>query len=174
MKIGAALPAVALGFCACQSVPEPYAPPVQRLPLEEYGRRFTPVVNMASADARLHFIRDISDKVEGSWRWTQQRPTAMVTVASNENLKYTIDFTVPEVTFKDTGPVTLSFYVDEHLVDRVRYTRPGRVQFERRIPREWVTPGKDTAVAAEIDKMWASKEDDVRLGFILTRIGLTQ
>ena len=174
MKIRAALVAIVLGMSACQNMPEPYAPPVQRQPLEDLRPRFVPVIDMAAADARKHFVQDISDKLEGSWRWCQQRPAVTVTVPSNEKLKYTIDFTVPEATFKDTGPVTLSFYVNDHLLDRVRYSKPGPLHFEKQVPAGWITPAKDNILAAEIDKMWVSKEDGSRLGFILTRIGLTQ
>lgn len=147
---------------------------MQRQPFEDHRPQLFPVVNMAAADGRRHFVQDISDRLEGSWRWTQRRPTVIVRVGSNENLKFSIDFTLPEVTFQDTGPVTLSFFVNDHCVDRIRYTHSGRVTFEKPVPAEWVKPGQDTTLAAEIDKMWTSKEDGTRLGFILSRIGLIQ
>ena len=156
-------------------MPEPYAPPVQRQPFEDYRPyRVARIVQMSDGDATVHFVRDISDKLEGSWRWTQQRPAVRVRVRTNEHVKYTIDFTLPEVTFRDTGPVTLSFFVNDHLLDRVPYQSSGPLHFEKPVPAEWVAPDQDAILAAEIDKMWVSKEDGTRLGFILTRIGLTQ
>jgi hypothetical protein len=169
----AALAGLLLSLCACQNMPEPYAPPVQRQPIEDYRRRFVSVVNMADYFAPKHFVQDISEKLEANWRWCQQRPTVKILPYSNEDLKFTIDFTLPEVTFKDTGPITMSFYVDNHLVDRVRYDQFGGKHFEKPIPANWVTPEQETILAAEIDKMWVSKEDGKRFGFILTRIGLT-
>ena len=44
---------------------------------------------------------------------------------------------------------------------------------KKAVPEEWLTPGADAMVGAEIDKVWISKEDGARLGFIITRIGLT-
>jgi hypothetical protein len=131
------------------------------------------IVNMGDPDAPLHFVRDISDGLNGSWRWAQQRPALKIGVRSDENLKYTIDFTLPAVTFKETGPVTMTYTVNGHVLDRVHYTESGAQHFEKPVPAEWLTPGQDAMVGAEIDKVWTSKEDGARLGFILTRMGLT-
>ncbi len=156
-------------------MPEPYAPPVQRQPFENFPpQRTARVINMSDPDATVYFVQDISGKLEGTWRWCQQRPTIRIRSRTNENLKYLIDFTLPEATFRDTGPVTLSFYVNDHLLDRVQYRSPGQLHFEKPVPPEWVTPDQDSTIAAEIDKMWVSKEDGARLGFILVRMGLTQ
>jgi hypothetical protein len=128
---------------------------------------------MGAPGARKLFVQDISDKLEGSWRWCQQKPTVKV-VASNQNLKYMIDFTLPDVTFKDTGPVTMTFSLNDHVVDRVRYTKAAQLHFEKAVPSNWVLVDKENLLAAEIDKMWVSKQDGTRFGFVLTRIGLTQ
>jgi hypothetical protein len=166
---------VAAGLCACQNMPEPFAPPVQRPVFEEYHSEFVNIVNMGDADAPAHFVQDISPLAEGSdlsWRWCRQRPTVKVRVKAADDLKYTIDFFVTDATFRDTGPVTISFYVNQHLLDRVQYTAPGRLHFEKPVPPGWVTPRQDTLLAASIDKTWDSKERGERLGFILVRIGL--
>lgn len=155
-------------------MPEPYAPPVQRQPFEDYHPRAVRILNMGDPDAPKRFIRDISQQADGSWRWTQKRPAVRLRLSSNQNLKYTIDFTLPDLTFKDTGPVSISFLVNDHELDRVRYITPGYKHFEKPIPDAWVTPGQDTSVGAEIDKMWVSKDDGAQFGFILTRIGLSQ
>jgi hypothetical protein len=147
---------------------------VQRQPLEEKHQPPSPLVEMGAPGARNSFVQDISEKLEGSWRWCQQKPTVKVVVPSNLNLKYMADFTVPEVTFKDTGPVTIAFTLNDHLVDRVRYTKAGQLHFEKPVPAAWVLVDKPNLLAAEIDKMWVSKEDGSRLGFILARIGLIQ
>jgi hypothetical protein len=162
-------------LAGCQNMPEPYAPPVQRQPFENFRPyRTTRIIDMSDGDAETHFVRDIVAGSSTSWRWTGQRPAVRVLMRSNENLRYVIDFTIPGATFEQTGPVTLSFYVNDHLLDRVRYTSPGTQHFEKPVPAEWVEKDKEAIVAAEIDKMWASKEDGSRLGFILTSIGLKQ
>ena len=130
------------------------------------------IVNMGDPDAPLHFVRDISDGLNGSWRWAQQRPAIKIRVRSEEKLKYLIDFTLPDVTFKETGPVTITFSVNGHELDRVRYVQQGVQHFEEPVPEEWLIPGEDAVIGAEIDKVWVAREDGARLGFIITRMGL--
>jgi hypothetical protein len=156
-------------------MPEPYAPPVQRQPLEEFRPyRATRIVNMADGDAPGYFVQDISADLNASWRWAGKHPTVRLRPRTNEGLKYVIDFTLPDITFKDTGPVTLSFFVNDHLLDKIRYAEPGYKHFEKAVPADWVSAAQDTLVAAEIDQMWVSKLDGAKFGFILTSIGLTQ
>ncbi len=156
-------------------MPEPYAPPVQRQPFEDSRpHRVSRIVNMADGDAALHFVQDIAPGEPAAWKWTNQKPIVKVVPRTNLRLRYVIDFTVPEVTFKVTGPVTLTFSVNDHVLDSVRYTKSGEYHFEKDVPPEWVEPLKDTFLAASIDKVWVSPTDGAKLGFILTRIGLTQ
>jgi hypothetical protein len=174
VKIRAVLLALAAGLCACRNAPQAYPPPAQFHPFVDYQPRFVSVVNMADPDAPRRFVRDISLYADGSWRWSQKRPAVRLRLSSNQDLKYTADFTLPDVTFNDTGPVNISFYVNDHLLDRVHYEKPGYQHFEKPVPAEWVTAGAETTVGAEIDKMWISKADGAQFGFIITRIGLTQ
>ena len=162
----------AMLLCACQNMPETYAPPVQRKPLENFRPyRASRLINMADGDTDSRIVRDISHHADGTWRWTGQRPAVRLPEGSNKDARYVIDFTVPGATFSQTGPVTLSFYVNDHLLDRIQYTSPGPQHFEKAVPAEWLQDGKEAIVGAEIDKMYVAKDDDVRLGFILSAIG---
>ena len=165
--------AVALGLCGCRNMPPPYAPPVQRQTFEDYHPRVVRVVDMADPDARFRFAQDFFDQ-PGSWRWTGKRPAVKLRLWSNENLKYTIDFTIADVTFKDTGPVTISFFVNDRQLGQMRCESSGGKHFEKAVPAEWVIPGQETKAGAEIDKTWLSKDDGANLGFIISRIGITQ
>lgn len=156
-------------------MPETFAPPVQRQPLEEFRPyRAAQVVQMIDADAPSHFVRDISPSLVANWRWAQKRPTIRLFPQTGEGLGYSIDFTLPEENLKGTGPVTMSFWVGDHLLERVRYTEPGQKTFVKPIPPEWIAPGQELLIAAEIDKLWRSAGDGATQGFILTSIGLTQ
>ncbi len=166
---------LAMLVSSCQNMPEPYAPPVQRQPFEDARpHRMSRIVNVADSDSVAHFVQDIAGGGPAPWKWTNQKPTVKVTPRTNQGLRYVIDFSLPEVTFKVTGPVTLSFLVNDHVLERVPYKAAGEYHFEKAVPPEWVEPLKDTMLAAEIDKVWVSPMDGARLGFILTRIGLTQ
>jgi len=155
-------------------MPAPYAPPEQRQPFENFAPyRIHRVVNMADGDAERSFIQDIGGS-GGSWRWTGKRPEVRVFLRTNQMLHYVIDFAIVEATFKDTGPVTLSFFVNGHVLDRITYKASGSQHYEKAVPEDWVEAGKDATVGAEIDKVWISPGDHAALGFILTQIGLRQ
>jgi hypothetical protein len=163
------------GLCACQNMPPPYAPPAQRHPFESARPyRMARIVDMDDGDAPKHFVRDISSALVANWRWTGQHPAVRVLLPSNKDLFYTIDFTIPEISFRQTGPVTVSFYVNGHFLDRVHCTSPGTEHFEKPVPESWVQPNQDATAEAEIDKMYVSPKDGKRSGFVLTRIGFEQ
>lgn len=169
--------ALVLALSGCRNPPESYAPPAQRQPFESFKPYAAlRIVDMAAPGANSHFIQDISSKLEnGAWRWTDKRPTVRVNPNSNLGLTYLIDFATPEITFKKTGPVTIAFYVNDHLLDRVRYDTAGRHQFQKPVPPDWVSAGQNTTLAAEIDKLYIAKEEGgKRYGFVLVRIGLLQ
>lgn len=175
MRTRLSIAGLAVLLSSCQNMPEPYAPPVQRQPFEE-GRphRMLRMVNMSDGDWMAHVVQDIPPGEPGSWKWTGAKPTVKVVARTNQGLRYTIDFSIAEATLKSTGPVTLTFLVNDHPLDSVRYTKAGDYHFEKAVPPEWVEPMKDTLLAASIDKVWVAPGDGAKLGFILTRIGLTQ
>jgi hypothetical protein len=166
---------LAAGLGACQNLPEPYPPPEQRSPVVELRPyRVNHVVEMSDGDAPAHFVQDIQPTLAANWRWTSQRPAVHVFMRDNNGVRYVIDFALPEVTFKETGPVTVRFYVNEHELDSVYYTRPGIQHFEKPVPPAWIPAGRESIASAEIDKTWTDPGDHKQFGFILTRMGLTQ
>jgi hypothetical protein len=160
---------------ACRNVPDAYAPPEQRaLIAETRPYRVTRVMNMDEPDVPSRFVRDISPSLAGTWRWTGRRPAIDIFMRTNEGIHYVIDFALPQVTFKTTGPVTLSFTVNDHVLERVRYVTSGDKHFEKEVPPEWIHLDRESTVGAEIDKVFASPGDGAKLGFVLVRMGLTQ
>ena len=169
------LVAVALLTCACQNLPGPIAPPVQRQPIADFRpHRTSAVVDMSDGDAQTHFVQDLTSLDASTWRWTGKRPTVRVRMRSAENIRYTIDFAIAEATFQTTGPVTVSFLINDRELDHARYVRAGSQHFEKAVPAGWVTAGEDVTVGAEVDKVWFSPQDGLTLGIVLVRIGLTQ
>ena len=168
--------AVMLGMvlvCGCERSPE-YSISEQRPVFQATAMPAARVLNMDDPGVTARFVRDISPELSSSWRWGFKRPAVRIKVRKTEGLKYTIDFTLPEVTFKDTGPVTIAFTVNDHVLGRVRYESAGAQHFERNVPADWVTAGEDAIVGAEIDRLWISKGDGASFGFIISRIGLAR
>jgi hypothetical protein len=168
----AALPAIlpALITCACERYPDAFAPPAQR-PSFEDPQRWQRVVHMTDVDAPDHFVTDIFDPLAANWRWAGKRPAIQLRVPAHALLKFHIEFAIPAETFASTGPVMLTFFVNERALGTMRYTAAGSYQFEKDIPAEWIAAG-DIRLGAEIDKVVSL--NGKTYGFLLIALGLAR
>ena len=164
-----------LWLCACSQAPTVYPLPAQRAPLPDF-RPYRPayLVSMTDADAERHILSDISGPPRAKWRWTGKRPTLQIAFGDRLALDMVMDFVLMENTMKDTGPVTVTFRVNDHKLDSVLYPQPGVQHFEKPIPEEWLVRGKEAVLEAEIDKMWSAPQDGGKLGMILVGGGLRE
>jgi len=159
----------------CQNMPEPYAPPVQRPAVENFHPyRMQAIVSMSDDDAQTHFVQDLTPLATSTWRWTGQKPTIRLKARTGEDLRYSIDFVLPEANFRETGPVNIAFLVNDRVLDRVHYGSAGDQHFEKPIPEGWVTAGQDITVGAEVDKVTVDPQKGLKLGMVLVRIGIIQ
>lgn len=167
---------LALSLSGCVSIPDTYAPPMERKPVTGFGTNaFGSIVSMGDPGARVHIIKDVSPVLEGgSWRWTGQRPEFRFIVTRTKNVKLVMDFAVAKATFDATGPVTFSFFVNDQLLDRVRYSEPGNKHYEKPVPPEWLRTDQMSTIAVELDKVQVSPLDGAKLGFILSRVGFAE
>ena len=159
----------------CSNIPDSYAPPIQRKPLT--GVEPSPIgtfVNLGEPNADAYIVRDITGYAESSWRWTRKRPELRFFLDSTDHLKFKADFSLADVTFKETGPVTISIFINGHRLDSLKYGSAGRKEFEKPVPAAFLVPKSVNLAALEIDKVWVSKTDGAVLGFILTSAGFTE
>ncbi len=160
----------------CPSIPDSYAPPIQRKPVTGPERTaYGHFVNMGDSNAEAYLVRDINRDAEGSgYRWTQKRPELRFALARTHNVKFVMDFAIPDVTMAQTGPVTIAYYINERLLDTVRYDRPGTQHFEKLVPASWLRTDAPTIVAAEIDKLYVAPRDGAKLGFVISSAGFVE
>jgi hypothetical protein len=166
----------ALCLAGCVSIPDTYAPPMERRPVTGYGtNEFGSIVSMNEPGARSHIIKEVSPVLEsGAWRWAGKRPELRFVVTRTKNVRLVMDFAVAKLTFDSTGPVTFSFFVNDRLLERVRYDQPGNKHYEKLVPAEWLWTDRMNTIAAEIDKVHVSPADGATLGFILSRVGFAE
>ena len=164
-----------LTLCSCERAAEFYPLPAQRpaFPDPDLWER---IVQMTDADAQEHFVADVFDPLAANWRWTGKRPllrldVPQLTAPAHASLRYHIQFAVPELTLQANGPVTLTFLVNGHSLDRKQYVAAGEYTFEKNIPAAWITGG-DTRLGAEIDRTFQPKNTGPKFGFILVALGL--
>jgi hypothetical protein len=151
-------------------------PPVERKPVTGYAAgSVTSVVSLGDPGADAHIVKDISANVEsGAWRWAFKRPELRFALTRVQGVKLVMDLAIAKQTFDATGPVSISFFVNDRLLETVRYDQPGNQLFEKAVPADWIRTEGFTTVAAEIDKLYKSPADGAELGFILSRVGFVQ
>jgi len=160
----------------CARAPDSYPPPIQRKALPDTEAMPSGLLTeMNDIDAESYFVHDISMGLEGGrWRWTNQRPELKFYLTSTKGLKLVWDFSIVEATFRTTGPVTVSFFVNGQAVGRVSCPKPGDYKFEQPVRRELLKPNDFNFIAAQADKIWVSETDGAKLGFTMTRAGFVQ
>lgn len=133
------------------------------------------LLEMSGAGVSSHIVKDIDPRGPGSqWRWTKQNPTVKILAITTQDLKLNADFSLWDVAFRQTGPVELTFLVNGHTLDRIRYTAPGEKHFEKAIPPEWLATDEESTISVQIDKLYTAPQDGAKFGFILSRIGFSR
>lgn len=176
MKIRCVLPvALATALSGCVDIPNTYAPPVERRPVTGWPARPPALIGMGDPEAPAYIVGGISDHVEaGAWRWASKRAELRFILSDTKNVRLVVDFTLPEENLRQTGPVSLSFFVNDVLLETVRYQEPGVKHYEKPIPAEVLRADTYTRLAVEIDKPYRAPQDGKLLGFILNRAGFLQ
>jgi len=151
-----------------------HAPPAQRRAMA--GPDYTKLkhfIAMSDPLAMDHVLGGVKPEPQGggAWRWTLERPRFKFVLPETNGLTFTAEFALPEVTFKETGPVTVTYWINQHELDRVRYETAGGHRFEKAVPAAWLRTDQDTVVGLDLDKVWTSPADGERFGLALTRLG---
>jgi hypothetical protein len=76
-----------------------------------------------------------------------------------------------ERTLRDTGPATLSVYVNDRFLAAVHCSHAGGYHLERSVPASWLKTAEPIIVRAVLDKVWVAPADGARLGYILLAAG---
>ena len=172
MRVLLTIPLALLAGCISQ--PQTYAPPVQREPVLDGQAPKPPkhILLMSDAETDAYIVQDIPKGSADAWRWTGKRPTVRMFIGDPSGRKLVVDYSIAEATLKDTGPVKLTFFVNDQPLATVAEKQNGVKHFEKPIPAEMLKASADNIFAIEIDKVWTAKDDGAQLGFILASVGL--
>lgn len=168
------LTAALLSLAACSRYPEPFHPPVQRQPLDvDAPDRLKHYIAMSEPTAMRHVVSGILPELhDGSWRWTLQRAAFRFSVPTTEGLSLQADLTVPDVSFKQTGPVNITVWVESNKLDVIHFDKDAKILWRKPVPAAWLSADRPVQVTLDIDKMMRS--GDQAWGFIVTSIGFIQ
>ncbi|MGH7247245.1 MAG: hypothetical protein ACREH9_03990, partial [Pseudomonadota bacterium] len=132
-------------LAGCTSFPDSYPPPRQRPPVDPPPVSAAPsIVDMSGPAVDAHIVRDVwLGGNTAPWRWTGERPLLTLRLHGTVGLKFVAGYAVPEATFKHTGPVTISFFVNHRLLGAARVEKPGAQRFEKPVSEFWLNPGAE-------------------------------
>jgi hypothetical protein len=129
-------------------------------------------IEMADPAANDYIVRDISPE-PGVYRWAFLHPELRFRVRRPEDLFFTAELALPEVTFRVTGPVTVTYALDGKVLGSVRCDHVGRFQVRKAVPAGWVQLNQYVHVTFAADRRWVSPDDGAQLSFLLFNAGFT-
>ena len=130
-------------------------------------------ISMGDPYAPEYVVRDISPE-KSNWRWAFVRPELKVRVPATPGFRFLMEFAVPEVTFRETGPIHVTCYLDGKSLGPLLVQEPGRHRYEKHVPAGLVQAGALVTVTADVDKRFIAKEDGAQLSFLLGGAGFIE
>jgi hypothetical protein len=167
------LAGVLLCLAACAPLPESYPVPEQRLPVD--GPDPEPMGAMLSFGAfrtKEHIVSGILEaSADQTWRWTNDAPEVKVRLGRVENVKLVVRFALPKESHETLLPITIGYFVNDRLLDKVAYRRTGLLEFSKPVPKEYLAAGGENRIRCEISPVYIAQADKAKLGMILSEIG---
>ena len=130
-------------------------------------------VRMDDPLADDYIVKDISPE-HGFRRWAFLHPELRFRVQPEGHLIFAAEFAIPEVTYKDTGPVTVSCAVNGKTLGIIHCDHAGDFRLEKLVPPAWIDPAQAVHVTFEANPRWIAPEDHAELSFLLRSAGFTQ
>jgi hypothetical protein len=119
-----------------------------------------------------HFLADVMEGAETEvWRWTFERPAWFVDAGDRSQPRFRLDLRIHPPTFRETGPVRLTVWINGQRLGEDLYAAPGDHTFERVVPPDWIRPDGPTLVETTLDKYYVAPADGQKLGYLFLRAG---
>lgn len=171
-----ALLILACVLAGCERRAEIYRPPIQRSPYEvTESKTIGHYVTMSADNALDYIVSGVLPELHGNqWRWTLQEPVLRFQVPRTNGLKFHMDYTVPELTFRETGPVKIEIFIGACLLDTISLQKDAVTSYEKEVPPECLNVTRPVVVRMRVDKTWQGAGDRQPRGFILTGAGFVE
>lgn len=133
--------------------------------------RFLVRVIVPSSSRRI--VKDI-DGPPALYRWTGAEPTVKVKLPDGDPWLAQMELAVAEATLKETGPVTVSLWVNGREIGQARYEKPGEQTLSIPLPKDVLPNGGEATLMARIDPVWVAPSDGAKLGVLLKAMGFAR
>lgn len=136
------------------------------------GARIGESMTVASADAYKYFVDDIiMCQPKSVSCWTLDAPQMKFWLSSTRDRFLTMSFSVAQATFQQTGPLVIDYFVNDHLIERVRYATDGDQTYRHAVPAGWLRTDDYTIVKMQVRNPYIAPADGAKLGVLLVSAG---
>jgi hypothetical protein len=165
--------AVALGLVGCTPTLE-FPPPAQKaMPAGPEPLLGPAIARMSDLSVDAAIVKDVLKADPGSaWRWTNQNPRLKVWFHTGERQNFHLRFTLAGVVLKKIGPVTIRMIVNGQALDSRRFDKEQEYEYSKPVPPAMLGAEDSAIVGLDIDPVYVSAGDGMKLGVLLQEIGL--
>jgi hypothetical protein len=129
-------------------------------------------MTVSSADAYKYFVDGVIMCPPKSVNcWTLDAPQLKFWLSSNKDRFLTAQFNIAKDTLQQTGPLVIDYFINEHLLERVRYSEDGDHTYHHTVPADWLRTDDYTIVKIQIRNPYIAPADGAKLGVLLGSAG---
>jgi hypothetical protein len=129
-------------------------------------------MTVSSVDGYKYFVDDvIMCQPKSEVCWTLDTPELKFWLSSNRDRVLTVNFKLSGETLKQTGPLVIDYFVNDHFLERVRYTEEGDHTYQHAIPSGWLRTDDYTLVKMQVRNPYVAPADGAKLGVLLVSAG---
>ena len=136
------------------------------------GEHIGETMTIASPDAYKYFVKDVVMwNPQSDACWTLEAPELKFWLVSSEHRFLAARFRLVKQTLAQTGPLVVDYFVNDRLLDRVRYADEGEHTYRREVPAAWLRTGDYTLVRMQVENPYIAPADGAKLGVLLMSTG---
>ena len=139
---------------------------------DQPGKRIGETMAVSNADAYKYFVEGIimcGPKSESCW--TLDAPELKFWLSSDRARVFEARFTISGDTLKQTGPLIIDYFINDHFLERVRYAEAGEHTYRHLVPPNWLRTNDYTLVKMQIRNPYVAPADGAKLGVLLVSAG---
>jgi len=111
-------------------------------------------------------LRDFMPASPGQWRWTFEHPALLMSAPKKPGTAFTMDFVIHAATFKETGPIRLTVFINGQKIGDKLYTTPEGQSFTAAIPESAFRADGIALVETTQDKYYKAPDDAQKMGYL--------
>jgi hypothetical protein len=129
-------------------------------------------MTVSSVDGYKYFVDDvIMCQPKSDACWTLDAPELKFWLSSNRARVLTVNFKLSGETLKQTGPLVIDYFVNDHFLERVRYADEGDHSYRHAVPPDWLRTDDYTIFKMQVRNPYVSPADGAKLGVLLVSAG---